>query len=46
VGSKIQVRAAKDGMIGVIKTLTVRRRKSPSVKTLCVPPGASSPTAC
>jgi hypothetical protein len=33
-------------MIGTVKTLTIRRRKAPSLKTLCVPPGAASPSAC
>jgi RTX calcium-binding nonapeptide repeat (4 copies) len=46
VGAKLTIRVTKDGMIGAVKTLTVRRRKSPSVRTLCVPPGASGPSAC
>jgi len=45
-GSKLQLRATKDGMIGVVKTVTIRKRKSPSLKTLCLPPGAARPSAC
>jgi hypothetical protein len=33
-------------MIGALKTLTIRRRKAPAVKTLCLPRGATSPVAC
>ena len=39
-------RVTKDGMIGVVKTLTIRKRKAPSLKTLCLPPGATRPSAC
>jgi hypothetical protein len=46
VGAKLTIQLTKDGMIGVVKTLTIRRRKAPSVKTLCIPPGAAGPTAC
>ena len=46
VGAKLTVRVTKDGMIGAVKTLTIRRRKAPSVKTLCLPPGATRPSAC
>ena len=46
VGSKLQLRATKDGMIGAVKTLTIRKRKAPSLKTLCIPLGATSPSAC
>ena len=33
-------------MIGAVKTLTIRKRKAPSLKTLCIPPGAASPSPC
>jgi hypothetical protein len=46
VGAKLTVRVTKDGMIGAVKTLTIRKRKAPSLKTLCLPPGASSPSPC
>ena len=46
VGAKLTVRVTKDGMIGVVKTLTIRKRKAPSLKTLCLPPGATRPSAC
>jgi hemolysin type calcium-binding protein len=46
VGAKLTIQATKPGTIGVVKTLTIRRRKAPSVRTLCLPPGASAPSAC
>jgi hypothetical protein len=46
VGARLTVRATKDGAIGVVKTLTVRKGKAPSLKTLCIPPGATRPSAC
>ena len=46
VGAKLTVRVTKEGRIGVVKTLTIRKRKAPSLKTLCVPLGATSPSAC
>ena len=46
VGAKLTVQVTKDGMIGAVKTLTIRRRKAPAVKTLCLPPGATRPSAC
>jgi hypothetical protein len=46
VGAKLTVRVTKDGMIGAVKTLTIRRRGAPSLKTLCIPPGAAGPSAC
>ena len=33
-------------MIGAVKTLTIRKRKAPTLKTLCIPVGATSPSAC
>jgi hypothetical protein len=46
VGAKLTIQATKPGTIGVVKTLTMRRRKAPSMKTLCLPPGATRPSAC
>lgn len=46
VGAKLQMRGTKDGMIGVVKTLTVRKRQAPAVKTQCLPPGSAKPAAC
>lgn len=46
VGAKLTLRATKDASIGVVKTLTIRKRKAPSVRTLCLPPGATRPSAC
>lgn len=46
VGARLTFRVSKDGMIGVVKTLTIRKRKAPSLKTLCLPPGATRPSAC
>jgi hypothetical protein len=46
VGARIELRLTKDGMTGAVKVLTVRRRKAPSVRTLCLPQGASRPAAC
>ena len=46
VGAKLTIRVTKDGTIGAVKMLTIRRRKAPSVKTLCLSPGATRPSAC
>jgi hypothetical protein len=46
VGSMLQIRATKPNMVGAVKTVTIRKRKAPSVKTLCLPPGATRPAAC
>jgi hypothetical protein len=46
VGAKFTIQVTKDGMIGAVKTLTIRKRKAPSLKTLCVPPSAPRPSAC
>jgi Ca2+-binding RTX toxin-like protein len=46
VGAKLTVRVTKEGRIGAVKTLTIRRRRPPSLKTRCIPPGAASPSAC
>jgi hypothetical protein len=46
VGRKITITATAPGMIGAVKTLTIRRHKAPAVKTRCLPPGAAKPTSC
>jgi Ca2+-binding RTX toxin-like protein len=46
VGAKLTIQVTKDGSIGAVKTLTIRKRKAPSVKTLCIPVGATGPSAC
>jgi hypothetical protein len=46
VGTKITVTVSKPGAITAIKTLKVRARRSPSVSTRCLPPGASKPQHC
>jgi Ca2+-binding RTX toxin-like protein len=46
VGAKLTVRVTKAGMIGAVKTLTIRKRRAPSVTTRCLPPGATRPSAC
>ena len=46
VGAKLTVQVTKYGTIGAVKTLTIRRRKAPSVTTRCLPPGATAPSAC
>jgi hypothetical protein len=34
VGAKLTIRVTKPGMIGVVKTLTIRKRRSPVLKTV------------
>jgi hypothetical protein len=46
VGTVIEVRVTKPGMIGAVKRLTVRRGKNPTITTRCLPPGAKKPTRC
>lgn len=46
VGTKITITATAPGTIGAVKTLTIRSRRAPSVKTRCLAPGAGKPTAC
>jgi hypothetical protein len=46
VGAKLTIQVTKSGTIGAVKTLTIRRRKAPALKTLCLPPGATRPSAC
>jgi hypothetical protein len=46
VGAKLTIQVTKEDMIGVVKTLTIRRRRAPAVRTLCLPPGATRRAAC
>lgn len=36
VGTKVSVRVTKPGSLGVVKTLTVRKRKRPAIRTTCL----------
>jgi hypothetical protein len=46
VGTTISVRVTKAGTIGTSTALKVRRRRTPSITRRCLPPGATTPTAC
>ncbi len=46
VGTVIEVRVTKPGMIGAFKRLTVLRDKNPAIATRCLPPGAKKPARC
>ena len=46
VGARLRIQVTKPGAIGVVKTLTIRRRRAPAVRTLCIPPGDTAPAAC
>jgi hypothetical protein len=46
VGRKIKITVSLPGQISAVKTLTVRRRHEPSVRTRCLAPGARRPTRC
>jgi Concanavalin A-like lectin/glucanases superfamily len=45
-GTRIRVVVTHRGMIGAVKTLTVRAGRDPSVTTRCLPPGAKRGSAC
>ena len=45
-GTVIEVRVTKPGTIGAVKRLTVRRGKNPTIKTICLLPGAKKATKC
>jgi hypothetical protein len=45
-GAVITVTLSKPGYVTEIRTLTLRARKKPVLKTLCQPPGAAKPAAC
>ncbi len=46
VTAKITVTVSKPGSITSVKTLQLRKRKSPVVTTRCLPDGATKPTSC
>jgi hypothetical protein len=45
-GVRLQVRVTKPRAIGVVRTLTMRARRSPLSRTRCLVPGASRPSSC
>jgi hypothetical protein len=45
-GTILRVAVTKPGAIGMSKTLTVRKRKAPSIATGCLLPGQSKPSRC
>jgi hypothetical protein len=46
VGRKLTITVALPGAIAAVKTLTIRRRHEPSVRTRCLAPGARVPSRC
>jgi hypothetical protein len=46
VGTRITITATAEGTIGAVKTLTIRSRRAPAVKTRCLQPGAAKPSSC
>jgi hypothetical protein len=42
-GAKIEVRAISAGRIGSVTRFTVRKGRTPTKATLCLPPGAAKP---
>ena len=46
VTAKITVTVSKPGSITTVKTLQLRKRKSPVVQTRCLSDGATKPTSC
>jgi Ca2+-binding RTX toxin-like protein len=46
-GTRLTVTVTKPGaFIGAVKTLTVAKKKSPTIGTRCLPPGAAKPVGC
>ena len=46
-GSKLTVTVTKPGaFIGAVKTLTVNKKKPPTIGTRCLPPGATKSVGC
>jgi len=46
-GSKLTVTVTKPGaFIGVVKSLTVNKKKAPTIGTRCLPPGATRSVGC
>jgi hypothetical protein len=46
VGVRITVVVSKPNAINAVKILTIRKAKSPSIKTQCIRPGTTKPVAC
>lgn len=46
VKTVVEVRVLRGADIGKVVRFTMRKRKAPKAKTLCMPPGASKPQAC
>jgi hypothetical protein len=46
VGTKLRVVVTAPNMIGAVKTLTVRSRQDPSIRTRCLEPGARRESVC
>jgi hypothetical protein len=46
VGARLTFQGTKAGNVGSVKVVTIRKRKQPSVATLCLMPGARKPAAC
>ena len=42
----IEIRITHDGYMGLVKTLTIRKNKSPLAATTCLRPGATKPGTC
>ena len=46
VGTRIRVEVRVSGMIGAVRTLTVRPKQRPTVATRCLRPGAATESLC
>lgn len=42
-GAKVEVRVDSPGQVGTVTRFTVRKGKTPTKATLCLPPGATKP---
>jgi hypothetical protein len=46
-GARLTVTVTKPGaFIGAVKTLTVAKKRTPSIGTRCLPPGATKSVGC
>jgi hypothetical protein len=45
-GAVIEVRVTQPSAIGKVFRFTIRKKKAPALTTLCLAPGAKTPTAC
>jgi hypothetical protein len=45
-GAVLELRVTRADMIGKVVRFTIRRHRLPAVRTLCLPPGATSPRRC